>query len=191
MADSATTITAATATTTRFMRMTLPSHGKKSSLRVQAPGMPSNEVVLVRHGETEWAKLGRHTGRTDIPLTEEGHAQAELAGRRLVGREFALVLTEPLLAAETCRLAGFGEQSETTDDLLESDYGTRGQAHLNIRVDRPRWTLLDDGLPGGETARQVRASATSLITHTSAAPGTSSLRPWASPRVPRRTVARP
>ena len=102
-------------------------------------------------------QLGRHTGRTDIPLTEEGRAQAELAGRRLVGREFALVLTSPLSrAAETCRLAGFGEQSDTTDDLLEWDYGDyEGRRTVDIRVDHPGWTLWDDGVPGGETASQV------------------------------------
>ena len=156
--------------------------------------MPSNEVVLVRHGETEWAKLGRHTGRTDIPLTEEGRAQAELAGRRLVGREFAVVLTSPLApAAETCRLAGFAEQSETTDDLLEWDYGDyEGRRTVDIRVDRPRWTLWDDGVPGGETASQVgRGPADEVIARTSAAPGDGlRFRPWASPQSPRRKVAR-
>jgi probable phosphoglycerate mutase len=135
--------------------------------------MPPNEVVLVRHGETEWAKLGRHTGRTDIPLTDEGRAQAELAGRRLVGREFALVLTSPLSrAAETCRLAGFADQCETTDDLLEWDYGDyEGRRTVEIRVDRPGWTLWADGVPGGETASQVGGRADKVIERALAAPG--------------------
>ncbi len=88
--------TVAAATDARPRRMRMGSSLARSAW--QAPGMPPHEVVLVRHGETEWARLGRHTGRTDIPLTEDGRAQAELAGRRLAGREFALILTSPLYA---------------------------------------------------------------------------------------------
>ena len=127
--------------------------------------MPQHEVVLVRHGETEWARLGRHTGRTDIPLTEEGRSQAELAGRRLVGRSFGLVLTSPLSrASETCRLAGFADQCEPTDDLLEWDYGEyEGRRTADIRIERPGWTLWADGVPGGETAAAVGARADRVI----------------------------
>ncbi len=80
--------------------------------------------MLVRHGETEWSRDGRHTGRTDIPLTERGRLQAQAVGAALGGREFALVLTSPLSrAAETCRLAGFGDRAERRDELMEWDYG--------------------------------------------------------------------
>ncbi len=127
--------------------------------------MPPNEVVLVRHGETEWARLGRHTGRTDIPLTADGQAQAALAGRRLSGRKFALVLTSPLSrAADTCRLAGFGDRCQLTDDLLEWDYGEyEGRRTVDIRVERPGWTLWDDGVPGGEAAEEVGARTDRVI----------------------------
>ena len=105
----------------------------------QAPGVSAKEIVLVRHGETEWAKLGRHTGRTDIPLTDDGRMQAELVGRRLDGRDFALVLTSPLgRAFDTCRLAGLAGVAEHDDDLLEWDYGEyEGRRTVDIRVDRP------------------------------------------------------
>jgi broad specificity phosphatase PhoE len=129
--------------------------------------------VLVRHGETEWARLGRHTGRTDIPLTDDGRAQADLVGRRLDGREFALVLTSPLgRAADTCRLAGLAGVAELDDDLLEWDYGEyEGRRTVDIRVDRPGWTLWDDGVPGGETATQVAARVDRVIERAVAAGG--------------------
>ena len=82
------------------------------------------KLWLVRHGETEWARLGRHTGRTDIPLTETGREQARILGRRLAGHTFALVLTSPLSrAAETAELAGFGSRALVDPDLREWDYG--------------------------------------------------------------------
>ena len=88
------------------------------------PGLMADDVWLVRHGETEWARLGRHTGRTDIPLTDVGRAQALALGRRLAGHPFAVVLTSPLSrAAETTTLAGFGEVATTDPDLQEWDYG--------------------------------------------------------------------
>src|SRR5438067_12923135 len=95
----------------------------------------AQEVVLVRHGETEWSKALRHTGRTDIPLTEEGSRQAERVGEALRGRSFALVLTSPLQrAAETCRLAGFCDAAQVRVDLMGWDYGDyEGRRTAEIR----------------------------------------------------------
>jgi probable phosphoglycerate mutase len=116
-------------------------------------------VVLVRHGETEWSRSGRHTGHTEIPLTEHGREQAEAVGAALRSRDFALVLTSPLgRALETCRIAGFGDQAEQRDDLMEWDYGAyEGRTTAEIRKQRPSWTLWRDGVPEGETIEQVAA----------------------------------
>ena len=132
-----------------------------------------SEVVLVRHGETEWSLGGRHTGRTDIPLTERGRLQAEAVGAALMGREFALVLTSPLgRAAETCRLAGFGDRAERRDELMEWDYGDyEGRTTPEIRVERPGWSLWRDGVPGGETSEEVGARVGRLIAEARSAPG--------------------
>ena len=123
------------------------------------------EVVLVRHGETEWARDGRHTGRTEIPLTEHGRGQAEAVGEALRGRDFALVLTSPLgRALETCRLAGFGERAEQRDELMEWDYGAyEGRTTTEIREERPGWTLWADGVPEGETVEQVGARVDRML----------------------------
>jgi probable phosphoglycerate mutase len=112
----------------------------------------SAEIVLVRHGETEWSRDGRHTGRTDVPLTDEGRRQARLAGDRLEGRAFERVLTSPLSrAAETCALAGLGDRAEPRDELMEWDYGDyEGLTTPQIRDKRPGWFLWRDGCPGGE-----------------------------------------
>jgi len=122
------------------------------------------EVVLVRHGETEWSRSGKHTGRTDVPLTEEGRRQAQAVGDALRGRGFALVLTSPLeRARETCRLAGFDDQAQTRDELMEWDYGAcEGRTTPEIREERPGWTLWRDGVTGGETIEQV-ASRVDLV----------------------------
>jgi len=136
-----------------------------------------DEVVLVRHGETEWTRSGRHTGRTDIPLTERGREQAQRIGRVLRDRRCALVLASPLSRAlETCRLAGFGEHAELTDDLLEWDYGDyEGRRTDDIRVTRPRWSLWSDGVPGGETADDVAARVDRLVARARAAGGSVAL----------------
>lgn len=115
------------------------------------------EVVLVRHGETEWSKAGRHTGRTDVPLTAEGRHQAERVRGQLANRSFSLVLTSPLSRArETCHLAGLGDLAENCDDLLEWNYGSyEGLTTEEIRRARPGWSVFSGGAPGGESAEQV------------------------------------
>jgi broad specificity phosphatase PhoE len=124
---------------------------------LSSPSHSAHEVVLVRHGETEWSRDGRHTGRTDIPLTEHGREQAEAVGAALRGRDFTAVLTSPLgRALETCQLAGFGERAVQRDELMEWDYGAyEGRTTTEIRAGRPGWTLWRGGVPDGETAEQV------------------------------------
>lgn len=123
------------------------------------------EVVLVRHGETEWTVTRQHTGRTDIPLKEEGKRQARLVGEALRSRRFGLVLTSPLRRArETCELAGFGDTAQMRDELMEWDYGEYdGRTTAEIRAERPGWSLWRDGAPGGETAADVGRRADRVI----------------------------
>jgi broad specificity phosphatase PhoE len=115
------------------------------------------EIVLARHGETEWSRDRRHTGRTDIPLTKNGRRQAAVLRDQFAGRSFARVLSSPLSRAlETCREAGLGDQAELTADLCEWDYGDyEGITTAEIRTRRPDWYLWRDGCPGGETAEDV------------------------------------
>ncbi len=117
----------------------------------------ANRVILVRHGETEWSLSGQHTGRTDIPLTDNGKEQARRVCAGLAGNHFDLVLASPLArAVETARLAGLGDQVETTEDLVEWDYGDYdGRTTADIRIDRPGWSLFTDGVPGGESVEDV------------------------------------
>jgi probable phosphoglycerate mutase len=121
------------------------------------------EVVVVRHGETEWSRTGRHTGRTDIPLTENGERQARAVGEALRGREFALVVSSPLIRArETARLAGF--EPELWDDLAEWDYGEYdGLTTPEIRKQVPDWTIWRYGALGGETVEQLAVRADRMI----------------------------
>ena len=130
------------------------------------------EVVLVRHGETEWSRTGKHTGRTDVPLSETGRRQAEAAGATLRRRRFALVLTSPLQrAAESCRLAGFRDAVED-DNLMEWDYGAyEGRTTPEIREERPGWTLWKDGVPDGETAAEIGARVDRVIARVRAVEG--------------------
>lgn len=131
------------------------------------------EIWVFRHGETEWSRIGRHTGRTDIPLTASGQLEATRLGLRLGNRRFSLVLTSPLArASETCRLAGYGEAARTTDDLLEWDYGSyEGRTAAEIREQAPGWQIWTDGVPGGETAEQVGLRARRVIDQAVQAPG--------------------
>jgi len=125
----------------------------------------THEIWLVRHGETEWSTAGRHTGRTDVPLTEAGREQARALRAILGGRRFALVLTSPLSRArETCELAGYGDVCEPFDALREWDYGDyEGRTTASIREERPGWTVWSGGVPGGETVDQVGARAATVL----------------------------
>lgn len=122
-------------------------------------------VVLVRHGETEWTISGQHTGRTDIPLTDNGRAQARELCRQLASRTFGLVLSSPLSRAlETCRLAGLGDQAQTTEDLLEWDYGEYdGVTTAEIRSKNKKWSLWVDGAPGGESPADVGSRVDEVV----------------------------
>ncbi len=131
------------------------------------------QLWLVRHGETEWSLSGRHTGRTDIPLTENGQRQAEALGRHLGGRRFALVLTSPLgRARETCRLAGYGDVAQLTDDLLEWNYGIyEGRTTAAVRAEEPGWSIWTTSIPQGETVEQVGERVRRVIGRAGAAAG--------------------
>jgi probable phosphoglycerate mutase len=121
-------------------------------------------VILVRHGETDWSRRGRHTSRTDVPLIESGReAAAGLAAR--LPESPALVLTSPLARArETCRLAGLDRTAEESADVTEWDYGSyEGRTTKEIRNARPDWSLWRDGAPGGETAADVGRRADRVI----------------------------
>jgi broad specificity phosphatase PhoE len=122
-------------------------------------------IFAARHAATAWSKDGRHTGRTDLPLEPDAEDDARTLGGRLAGLRPALVLSSPLQrASETCRLAGFGEQMETTELLLEMDYGNyEGLTTAQIRQQRPDWDLFVDGCPGGETIEDVGGRADVLI----------------------------
>lgn len=123
------------------------------------------EIVLVRHGETEWSRAGRHTGRTDIDLTPTGRRQARQLAASLADMRFTRVLTSPLRrAAETCRLAGWYDVAERRDELAEWDYGAyEGRTTAEVRQERPGWSLWHDGTPGGESAADVAARLAPLV----------------------------
>jgi len=130
-------------------------------------------IWLVRHGETEWSKSGRHTGRTDIPLTPTGQQQGNALGRHLAGRQFALVLTSPLeRARETCRLAGFDAAAQVSDDLLEWNYGIyEGRTTAAVRAEQPGWSIWTTPIPQGETVEQVGERARRVIERADAVTG--------------------
>jgi broad specificity phosphatase PhoE len=133
--------------------------------RPVAPRPVERQLWLVRHGATDWAESGRHTGRTDIPLNEKGRAQALTLGERLRRHSFALVLTSPLSrAADTARLAGFGDTAVIDDDLREWDYGeVEGMRTDEIRERRPGWTIWTGPWSGGETIDDVAARADRVL----------------------------
>lgn len=135
--------------------------------------MPSHEITLARHGETEWSRDLRHTGRTDIPLTQKGRRQAIALGQRLTGRQFAKVLVSPLArAVDTCQLAGLGEHAERRSELLELDYGeAEGLTTAQLRERVPGWTVWTHDTPGAETLEQVGMRLEPLVAELRATDG--------------------
>ena len=123
------------------------------------------QIVLVRHGETEWSSSGKHTSYSDIPLTERGREQAAALASRLLGRRFRLVLSSPReRALDTCAFAGLGDQVEICEDLDEWNYGHyEGRTTAEIRKDVPDWTIFTHGAPGGETQEQVGERADRVL----------------------------
>jgi probable phosphoglycerate mutase len=124
-----------------------------------------SEIVVVRHGQTEWSANGRHTSHTDLPLLESGRERARALGPVLSERSFALVLCSPLLRArETCDLAGYGDVAVIDADLHEWDYGEyEGLTTPEIWETRPDWKLWRDGCPGGELPEQVGERADRVL----------------------------
>jgi probable phosphoglycerate mutase len=122
-------------------------------------------VFLIRHSETQWSLSGRHTGVTDVPLTENGRAAAKRLTGVLAGKRFALVLVSPLQRTrETCELAGLGQGSTVTNDLVEWNYGEyEGLTSQQIRAENPKWLIFRDGCPGGESTDQIGARVDRVI----------------------------
>jgi probable phosphoglycerate mutase len=162
-----------------------PAAADRTATAGPAPLADAHCLVLARHGETEWSRSGRHTGTTDVALTDRGRRQAAHLGHVLQDRRFALVLVSPRRRAlETCRLAGFplpsdgtasraGRPSaEITADLAEWNYGDyEGRTTDDIRRRRPGWLLWRDGVPGGETAAAVARRADRVIERARSAGG--------------------
>lgn len=125
---------------------------------------PYPEITLVRHGETEWSASGKHTGRSDIPLTAKGEEAAAGLATRLQGKVFTAIWSSPSSRARrTAELAGFGS-AEIKQDLAEWDYGAyEGLKTKEILVERPGWSLFRDGCPDGESVSDAGARADRIV----------------------------
>jgi probable phosphoglycerate mutase len=134
-------------------------HGLAVGDRRMSDALPI--VYLARHGETAWSLTGRHTGLTDLPLTERGERNASALGERLNALPFVSVFSSPLQRAKrTCQLAGFGANFKIDPDLVEWNYGEyEGRRTVDIQIERPDWQLFRDGCPGGETIDEIRKRA--------------------------------
>lgn len=128
-------------------------------------------ITLVRHGETEWSAAGKHTGRTDIPLTPAGEDAARNLASRLRDRSFAAVWSSPSQRAfRTSALGGF--EAIRDDDLQEWDYGAyEGRTTKDILAEHPGWTVFKDGCPGGESVSDIEARADRVVAQLRATAG--------------------
>ena len=133
----------------------------------------SQKIYLVRHGETEWSRAGKHTGVTDVELTERGRETARSLKSVLARESFVSVLSSPLhRARETCRLAGLQESAAVETDLMEWNYGAYdGLTTKEIQSLRPGWSVFHHGCPGGETPEQVAARADRVVAKVRASNG--------------------
>lgn len=123
------------------------------------------KLHVIRHGQTAWSISGQHTGRTDIPLTTHGEAEARALAPWLRAIRFSHVFVSPLhRARQTCALSGLDAGSIVEPDLAEWDYGSyEGKLTAEIREDRPDWSPFRDGCPGGESPSQISDRADRLI----------------------------
>jgi probable phosphoglycerate mutase len=131
------------------------------------------ELWVVRHGETEWSASGKHTSRTDVPLTEQGRMRAERLRDYLKGIRFDAVLVSPMQRArETCEIAGLGGQAVVDEGLKEWDYGIyEGRTTAEIREEEPGWSVWTSEIKGGETVEHVGERADGVIARALAAGG--------------------
>ncbi len=125
----------------------------------------ATELWLVRHGETEWSLSGKHTSRTDVPLTEHGRQRAVELRDYLAGRKFDLVLVSPMVRArETCAIAGYGDVAVVDEGLREWDYGVyEGRTTAEIGSEIPGWSVWKNEIVGGETVEHVGERADGVI----------------------------
>lgn len=131
------------------------------------------DVFVTRHGETAWSLSGRHTGTTDIPLTDNGRRLAERLRPILAKERFVRVFVSPMRRArQTCELAGLGDAAVTDPDLVEWSYGEyEGLTPEQIHQSAPNWLVFRDGCPGGEMPEQVSARVDRVIARVRAADG--------------------
>jgi probable phosphoglycerate mutase len=130
-------------------------------------------VYLIRHGETEWSRDGKHTGVTDVSLTDHGRQTARMLQPVLAREQFVLVLTSPLQRArETCELAGLAKVAIIEPNLMEWNYGEyEGLTTKQIQSARPGWSVFHHGCPGGETPEQVAGRADRVLAKVRATDG--------------------
>jgi probable phosphoglycerate mutase len=133
----------------------------------------AQKIFLIRHGETEWSRDGKHTGVTDVLLTEQGRKIARLLQPVLAQENFVVVLSSPLQRArETCELAGLGKAAAIEPNLMEWNYGDyEGLTTKQIQSARPGWSVFHHGCPGGETPEQVAGRADRVLAKVRAADG--------------------
>lgn len=130
----------------------------------------SPKLYLIRHGETAWSISGQHTGRADIPLTEDGRAEAERLKPALANMGFSQVWSSPLSRAwDTCVLAGLGDGAVKLDDLMEWNYGEyEGKTTAEIRKSIPEWSIwknqpTPEMNPPGESAHDAGVRTDRII----------------------------